>query len=53
MLTNIVIKVTFGDLREQQISAIFFRCAMLYNTDLVFDCLFIYVPEKIASNTLH
>ena len=31
MLTNTVIKVTFGDLRAQQISAIIFQCGMLYH----------------------
>ena len=54
MLTNTVIKVTFGDLRAQQISAIIFQCGVLYHTEFDFlDCLFIYVPEKMASNTLH
>ena len=37
MLTNTVIKVTSGDLRAKQISAIIY---------FFFDCLFIYVPEK-------
>ena len=46
MLTNTVIKVTFGDLREQQISAIIFQCGVLYHTEFDFDCLLIYVPEK-------
>ena len=48
------LKVTFGDLREQQISAIIFQCGVLYHTEFDFlYCLFIYVPEKMASNTLH
>ena len=29
MLTNTVIKVTFGDLRAQQISAIIFQCGVI------------------------
>ena len=55
MLTNTVIKVTFGDLREQQISAIIIQCGLLYHTEssTFLDCLFIYVPEKTDSNTLH
>ena len=54
MLKNMVIKVTFGDLRAQQISAIIFQCDVLYHTiSTFFDCLFIYVPEKMASNTFH
>ena len=53
MLTNTVIKVTFGDLRAQQISAIIFQCGVLYHTEIDFLWLFIlYVPEKMASNTL-
>ena len=40
------IKVTFGDLREQQISAIIFQCGVLYHTEFDIDCLFIYLPEK-------
>ena len=47
MLTNTVIKVTFGDLRAQQISAIIFHAACFVTQSLTFfDCLFIYVPEK-------
>ena len=54
MLTNTVIKVTFGELRAQQISATIFQCGVLYHTDsTLFDCLFIYVPEKMALNALH
>ena len=30
MLTNTVIKVTFGDLRAQQISAIIFQCGVFF-----------------------
>ena len=36
MLTNTVIKVTFGDLRAQQISAIIFQCDVLYQTEFDF-----------------
>ena len=54
MLTNTVIKVTFGDLRAQQIRAIIFQCGVLNHTEFdFFNSLFIYVPEKMASNTLH
>ena len=53
MLSNKVIKVTYGGLRAQQISAIIFQCGVLYHTEFDFDCLIIYVPEQMASNTLH
>ena len=33
MLTNTVIKVTFGDLRAQQISVINFQCGVTYHTE--------------------
>ena len=48
MLTNKVIKVTFGDLRAQQISAIIFQCGLLYHTEFDrFLWLFIRLrPEK-------
>ena len=48
MLTNTVIKVTFGDLRAQQISVIIFQCGVLIITtsSTFFDCLFICIPEK-------
>ena len=36
MLTNTAIKVTFGDLRGQQISAIIFPCGVLYHTEFDF-----------------
>ena len=36
MLTNTVIKVTFGDLPVQQISAIIFQCSVLYHTEFDF-----------------
>ena len=36
MLTNAVIKVTFGDLRVQQISAIIFQCVVLYHIEFDF-----------------
>ena len=50
MLTNMVIKVTSGDLRAQQISVIIFQCGVLHHTE----CDFL-VPEKklMSSNTLH
>ena len=35
-LTNTVIKVAFGDLREQQINAIIFQCGVLYHTEFDF-----------------
>ena len=56
MLTNTVIKVTFGDLRAQQTEeARLFSNAACYITpsSTFFDCLFIYLPVKMASNTLH
>ena len=47
MLTNTVIKVTFGDLRAQQISAIIFQCGVLYHTEFDFLWLFIHLrPRK-------
>ena len=47
MLTNTVIKVTFGDLRAQQISAIKFQCGVLYHTEFDFLWLFIHLrPRK-------
>ena len=54
MLTNTVIKVTFGDLCAQQINAIISNAACYITTSsAIFDCLFIYVPEKLTLNTLH
>ena len=47
MLTNTVIKVTFGDLSAQQISAIIFHCGVLYHTEFDFLWLFIHLhPRK-------
>ena len=47
MLTNTVIKVTFGDLRTQQISAIIFHWGVLYHTEFDFLWLFIHLrPRK-------
>ena len=47
MLTNTVIKVTFGDLRAQQINAIIFQCGVLYHTEFDFLWLFIHLrPRK-------
>ena len=47
MLSNTVIKVTFGDLRAQQISAIIFQCGVLYHTEFAFLWLFIHLrPRK-------
>ena len=47
MLTNTVFKVTFGDLRSQQISAIIFQCSVLYHTKFDFLLLFIHLrPRK-------
>ena len=47
MLTNIVIKVTFGDFRAQQINAIIFQCGVLYQTEFDFLWLFIHLrPRK-------
>ena len=47
MLTNMVIKVTFGDLRTQQISLIIFQCGVLYHTEFDFLWLFIHLrPRK-------
>ena len=48
ILTNTVIKVNFGDLRAQQISAIIFQCGVLLyitQSSTFFDCLFMYVPD--------
>ena len=39
MLTNTVIKVTFGDIRAQQISVIIFHCGVLYHTEFDFKYL--------------
>ena len=51
MLTNMVILVTFGNLRAQQISS---NAARYITQSLTFfDCLFIYVLGKMSSNTLH
>ena len=36
MLTNTVIKMAFGDLIAQQISAIIFQCGVLYHTKFDF-----------------
>ena len=44
MLTKTVIKVTFGDLRAQQISAIIFQCDVSYHTEFDFLWLFIHLP---------
>ena len=46
MLTNTVIKVTFGYLGAQQISAIIFQCGVLYHTEFDFLRLFIYLRPK-------
>ena len=47
MLTNTVIKVTFGDLRAQQINAIIFQSGVLYHTEFDFLSLFIHLrPRK-------
>ena len=47
VLTNMVIKVTFGDLSAQQISAIIFQCGVLYHTEFDFLWLFIHLrPRK-------
>ena len=55
MLTNMVIYyVTFVYLSAQQIRSIIFRCGMyITQGSTFFDCLFIYVSEKMALNTLH
>ena len=36
MPKNTVIKVAFGDLRAQQISAIIFQCGVFYHTEFDF-----------------
>ena len=36
MLINTVIKVTFGNLRAQEIRAIIFQCDVLFHTDFDF-----------------
>ena len=48
MLTNIVIKVTFGDIRAQQISAIIFQCGVLYHTE--FDSLWLFIQLRPRKN---
>ena len=48
MLTNTVIKVTFGDLRAEQISAIIFHCGVLYHTE--FDFLWLLIPLRSRKN---
>ena len=50
MLKNTVIKVTFGDLRAQQISAIIFQCGVLYHTEFGFLGLFIHL--RLRKNDL-
>ena len=44
MLKNTVIKVTFGDLRAQQICAIIFQSDVLYHTE--FDFLLLYIHPR-------
>ena len=52
MLTNTVIKVTFGDLRAQQISAVIFQCGMLHHTEFDFLWLFIHLrPKRNAASS--
>ena len=47
MLTNTAIRVTFGDLRAQQISVIIFQYGVLYHTEFDFLWLFIHLrPSK-------
>ena len=46
MLTNTVIKVTFGDLRAQQIRAIIFQCGVLYYTEFDFLGLLIHLRRR-------
>ena len=46
MLTNTVIKVTFGDLCAQQINAIIFQCGVLFHTEFDFRWLFIHLRPK-------
>ena len=48
MLTNTVIKVTFGDLCAQEISAIIFQCGVLYDTE--FDFLLLFIPLRLSKN---
>ena len=48
MLTNTVIKVTFGDLCAQEISAIIFQCGVLYDTE--FDFLLLFIPLRPSKN---
>ena len=44
-----VIKVTFGDLRAQQISTIIFQSGVLYHTEFDFLWLFIHLrPRKVV-----
>ena len=47
MLANTVTKVTFANLRAQQIRTIIFQCGMLYHTEFDFLWLFIHLrPRK-------
>ena len=46
MLTDTVIKVTFGDLRAQQIRVIIFQCGTLYHTEFNFPSLFIHRRQR-------
>ena len=48
-----IIKMTFGPLRAQEISAIIFQCSMLYHTEFDFLWLFIHLRPRMASNTLY
>ena len=47
MLTNTVLKVTFGDLRAQQMKTVIFQCGMLHHTEFDFLSLCIHLrPRK-------
>ena len=41
-----VIKVTFGDLRAQQIRSVIFQCGVLYHTEFDFISLFIITRNR-------
>ena len=48
LVLKLSIKVTFGDLRAQQISAIFFRCGVIYHTE--FDFLSLCIDLRPRKN---
>ena len=50
MLTITVIKLTFGEITRDYFPM---RACYITQSSTFYDCIFIYVPEKMSSNTLH